>query len=77
MKKIVILVFASVLTVLTSKDFNSKKNGGSPLLLLNIEALAANDEHSDRVKCAGTGTVDCPATHEKVEYVGSGYRFEK
>lgn len=77
MKKILILVFVSVVTVLTSKELNSKKNEGSPLLLFNIEALASNDEHVDVSRCFGTGSVNCPATHDKVEYVGSGYRFEK
>lgn len=76
MKKILILVFVSVVTVLTSKELNSKKNEGSPLLLFNIEALASNDEHVDVGRCIGTGSVDCPATHDKVENVYSGYSLE-
>lgn len=77
MKKIVILVFLSVVAVLISKDLNSKKNEENPLLLLNIEALASNGEHSDTHKCIGTGTVDCPSTHDKVEWVLGGYSLEE
>lgn len=76
MKKIVILVFLSVVTVLISKELNTPKKEVNPLLLFNIEALASNGEHSDTHKCIGTGTVDCPSTHEKVEWVMGGYSLE-
>lgn len=76
MKKIVILVFLSVVTVLISKELNSKKNEGNPLLLLNIEALASNGEDADVGRCIGTGSVDCPGNHDKVEWVMGGYSLE-
>ena len=42
----------------------------------NIEALAA-DEHDVPINCFGSGSVDCPATKVKVEYVATGYSLEK
>lgn len=45
-------------------------------LLDNIEALAA-DEHDVPINCFGSGSVDCPATKVKVEYVATGYSLEK
>ena len=37
------------------------------LLLDNVEALAADE--SPMVTCIGSGSVDCPINHKKVEYV--------
>lgn len=44
----------------------------NPLLLDNIEALASN-ESAQATYCYGSGSVDCPITHTKVEYVIKGY----
>ena len=48
----------------------------SALLLYNIEALAANSEHADIGHCYGTGTLDCPVSHDKVKYIAGGYSLE-
>lgn len=44
----------------------------NPLLLNNIEALAA-DEGGGNVFCIGSGTVDCPINDTKVKYVFEPY----
>ena len=62
MKKILFLL-CIIVAVLSTKYFASHKSGQSVLLLYNIEALAA-------------GTLDCPVTHRKVEYIAGGYSLE-
>ena len=47
----------------------------SNLALNNIEALA-DDEHVAITQCFGKGSVDCPKSHRKVEYVFGGYSLE-
>lgn len=74
MKKLVILLFLSIVAVAITKLVSYKKQE-NPLLLYNIEALAA-DEHAGVGWCLGIGTVDCPVTHTKVEYVFGGYSLE-
>lgn len=46
----------------------------SDLLLMNIEALAAGEDHVP-IQCIGTGTVDCPLGG-KTKFVMIGYSFE-
>ena len=41
-----------------------------------VEALAA-DEQDVPTNCWGSGSVDCPVTKVKVEYVATGYSLEK
>ena len=48
----------------------------SALLLYNIVSLAANSEHADIGHCYGTGTLDCPVSHDKVKYIAGGYSLE-
>lgn len=76
MKKLVALVSFVVITVLVAKKLDFSKEKVNSLLLYNIEALAA-DETIERTRCLGVGTVDCPSTHDKVEYVLEGYSLEK
>ena len=45
------------------------------LLLKNVEALAWG-EGGGYTSCLGIGSVDCPTTQYKVEYVMSGYSLE-
>lgn len=75
MKKLVILLFFLV-AVLSTKYFASHKNGQSTLLLYNVEALAA-DEHAAITHCYGSGTLDCPISHKKVEFIAGGYSLEE
>ena len=42
------------------------------IFLYNIEALAADDEYPLVSHCYGSGTLDCPVTHRKVEYIAGG-----
>ncbi len=46
------------------------------IILDNIEALAA-DEQNVPTNCWGSGSVDCPVTKVKVEYVATGYSLDK
>ena len=64
-----------IVAVLSAKYFSSHKNVQSELLLYNIEALAAG-EHAQQGRCYGTGTLDCPVSHDKVEYIFGGYSLE-
>lgn len=77
MKKKVILVFLCVIGILVTGKLASHKKQVSSLLLYNVEALANSSEHADRGYCFGTGSVDCPVSHHKVEYVFSGYSIEE
>ena len=45
-------------------EYNKLQN---VILLNNVEALAADESHM--VTCIGSGSVDCPINHKKVEYV--------
>ena len=74
MKKIIFLLLC-IVAVLSAKYFSSHKNVQSELLLYNIEALAAG-EHAQQGRCYGTGTLDCPVSHDKVEYIFGGYSLE-
>ena len=75
MKKILFLL-CIIVAVLSTKYFASHKSGQSVLLLYNIEALAADDEYPLVSHCYGSGTLDCPVTHRKVEYIAGGYSLE-
>lgn len=51
--------------------FHSVRNSvaqSDDLFLQNVEALA-NNESRPNVICAGTGSVDCPGSSNKVKYV--------
>lgn len=76
MKKFVILTlfFATLWTV---KELSTSKQTENPLLLYNIEALASNSEGAPVTRCYGKGTVDCPKSHSKVEWVITGYSLEE
>lgn len=77
MKKLVILALLCVVAVWTAKGVSKHKDHMNSLLLYNIEALAANGEHADVGFCYGAGTLDCPVSHDKVEYIASGYSLEE
>lgn len=66
-------IFVVLAFVLINKKANRAKTSNA-LLLSNVEALAA--EEAARTYCFGTGSVDCPITHVKVEYVIDLYRLE-
>lgn len=72
-----LLIVGSLLMVVTAIYFcvNSEKTELSDLLLKNVEALADN-EYDSAVHCFGNGSVDCPHTNVKVEYVMGGYSLE-
>lgn len=74
MKKLAILLFC-IVAVWTIKNISSYQNKVSSLLLYNIEALAA-DESMLPTQCLGSGSVDCPASHDKVKYVFQGYSLK-
>lgn len=76
MKKIVILLLCAV-AILSTKYFSSHKSEQSALLLYNVEALASTQEHANITRCYGTGTLDCPISHKKVEYIFGGYSLEE
>lgn len=74
MKKL--LFFSILMMAVLSVNYSLKEPRVNTLLLDNIEALAA-DEHDVPINCFGSGSVDCPATKVKVEYVATGYSLEK
>lgn len=72
--KVVVICLCAVvsITVLCSRKSSKQMDD---LLLKNIEALARG-EGDGYTYCLGVGSVDCPATQYKVEYVMSGYSLE-
>lgn len=56
-------------------QLNSKKGNLEGLMLENIDALASG-EWGPNAMCIGTGSVDCPKNHAKVEYVIEDYHLE-
>lgn len=75
MKKVIFLLCIILTVVVSTRQFKGQKNDISPLLLNNIEALAAPDEVLLPTYCLGVGSVDCPIDQSKVEYVAMGYRL--
>ena len=74
MKKL--LFFSILMMAVLSVNYSLKEPRVNTLLLDNIEALAA-DEQDVPTNCWGSGSVDCPVTKVKVEYVATGYSLEK
>lgn len=77
MKKVVFLAFLLVAVIGIIKVTFAQKEHVNPLLLLNIEALASDNEHADNTYCFGSGKLTCPVNHNQVEYIFGGYRFEE
>lgn len=75
MKKLILLVCVCFAVALGTKQLTGQKNDISPLLLNNIEALAADDEITMPTYCLGIGFVDCPIDKSEVDYVAMGYRL--
>ncbi|MCY6366912.1 NVEALA domain-containing protein [Bacteroides ovatus] len=73
MKKL--LFFSILIMAVLSVNYSLKEPRVNTLLLDNIEALAA-DEQDVPTNCWGSGSVDCPVTKVKVEYVATGYSLE-
>lgn len=73
-KKVLFISLFAIVMVTFSFRFTSDKRNLESLMLENIEALAS-DEWTNPV-CFGSGSVDCPVTHVKVDFVAEYYRFE-
>ena len=71
------LFIALVLVQIAALTFqvNSKKGNLEVLMLENIDAMASG-EWGPNAMCIGTGSVDCPKNHAKVEYVIEDYHLE-
>lgn len=77
MKKLSVLLFLLCIVAIGAiKKQSSHHDKVSSLLLYNIEALAAG-ESMQPVMCLGRGSIDCPASHDKVDYVTGGYSLEE
>lgn len=66
-----LVVFASIFY---GREANRNNKLHSAILLNNIEALATPENPTAR--CFGTGSVDCPLFHIKVEYVFEPFMLE-
>lgn len=75
MKKLVFILVVCFAAAYTVKELG-KREKNADLLLYNIEALAA-DENATNVYCVMAGSVDCPISNAKVEYVIDGYSLRK
>ena len=77
MKNKIKIAVISLCAVGAITAFCSQKSGKKmdDLLLKNVEALAWG-EGGGYTSCFGVGSVDCPTTQYKVEYVMSGYSLE-
>lgn len=77
MKKLFCILLVGIVAVCFVAKRSSQNSKVSTLLLYNIEALAASSEITKPVRCLGTGSVDCPASQEKVEMYFIGYSLEE
>lgn len=78
MKNKIKMVVISLCAVSAITAFCSQKSSDKQmddLLLKNVEALAWG-EGGGYTTCFGVGSVDCPTTQHKVEYVMSVYSLE-
>lgn len=73
-KKVLLATLFLVMALLVTFHSYSAKSNLEDLVLENVEALATNEYGSGL--CLGSGSVDCPMGHVKVEYVYSGYSLE-
>lgn len=76
MKKLVAIFLVCIVAIVAIKNLGIHDKQVSPLFLYNIEALAAGESVGSG-KCIGIGSVDCPVSHIKVEYVYGGYSLEE
>ncbi|WP_294597911.1 NVEALA domain-containing protein [uncultured Bacteroides sp.] len=74
-KRVIVIGLFAVCAFTAFHGFKSEKKVND-LLLMNVEALAY-DESDVPIRCAGTGSVDCPGTQIKVQYVVEGYSLEE
>lgn len=75
MKKLIVFLLCMV-AIGATKNFVSHNKVQSAILLYNVEALAAK-EHAAITHCYGSGSLDCPVSHKKVEYIFGGYSLEE
>lgn len=75
-KKILFIGLFLMAVAAVSVQSYSEKNKLGNLMLENIDALA-DSEWGDTAVCFGTGSVDCPINHVKVEFVMEGYSLER
>ena len=74
-KRVIVIGLFAVCAFTAFHGFKSGKKSND-LLLMNIEALAYGESDLP-IDCAGTGSVDCPRTQIKVQYVVVGYSLEE
>lgn len=75
-KKVLFIGLFLAAIVAVSFQFNSRKENLESLMLENIDALASG-EWNTNPRCFGTGSVDCPSSDVKVEYVVGLYGLEE
>lgn len=64
-----------LLSILLSSLLFLKKESNTKIqnyMLLNVEALAQNENYH-RVECFGIGTIDCPISNTKRDYIAYDY----
>lgn len=76
MKKKILFIALFLVAAVVTFQIGAKRENRDYLMLENIEALAS-DEWTPSPKCFGSGSVDCPANHVKVYFVGSGYYYSE
>lgn len=59
------IIVCSIIAIATLNFVQREKEPINSLTLENMEALAFGEYNN--VFCIGSGTIDCPAYHEKVE----------
>lgn len=72
MKKYILLAVLIGLGTFTFLFSTEEKVLLNDLVKANIEALS-KDEFDAEGRCGGTGSLDCPYSDDKVDYVVSGY----
>lgn len=69
-------IFLLIVTALLAGKTWLMEEGPTQLLLDNIEALADNENYAQQY-CIDSGTVTCPLTGTKVEYVITIYDLDE
>ncbi len=75
MKRPTILMLVCSMIIIIAHQVHSPKGTRDALLLYNVEALASH-ENDSWYGCIGIGTVDCPLTQIKVEYMMKALNVE-
>lgn len=71
-----VAVLVGVLIAITYWRVESSSQKTKALILQNVEALADRESADMNTDCYGVGSLDCPESYNKVEYLIGGYSLD-